>query len=245
MRNEIAKTQSKAIDGFDAFEDGVEGEEERGSSQNPFVKFTNDASYVLKDGTELSPQLELLVTDIGREVVKFGDGEVLDRIVLEPGQKFPNVEKLNEETPKSEWRKGPSGELRGPWQAQHLVHLLNMATMEQYTFATSTIGGHIAVRDLVDKTRWMRKFRGENVFPVVTLADTFMHTRFGGRQRPHFLIKRWVTFGGGLPETATPAITGPAPPVAAVTAAVPEESVNVKVVQPPTAKEVTKDEIPW
>jgi hypothetical protein len=35
-----------------------------------------------------------------------------------------------------------------------------------------------------------------------TLSDTFMNTRFDGRQRLHFLMKGWITFGGGLPEAA-------------------------------------------
>jgi hypothetical protein len=38
-----------------------------------------------------------------------------------------------------------------------------------------------------------------------------MNTRFGGRQRPHFVIRRWITFdsGGALPKMAPPALTGP------------------------------------
>ena len=67
--------------------------------------------------------------------------------------------------------------------------------MDRYTFPTGTVGGQIAVRELVDKTKWMRKLRGANVYPVTTLSDTFMPTRFGGRQRPHFEIKRWISFG--------------------------------------------------
>ena len=38
----------------------------------------------------------------------------------------------------------------------------------------------------------MRRLRGQHVYPVVTLSNTFMNTKHGGRQRPHFVIKRWV-----------------------------------------------------
>ena len=44
------------------------------------------------------------------------------------------------------------------------------------------------------------------VSPVVALADTFMPTRFGGRQRPHFVIKRWISLDGeqnALPAPVT------------------------------------------
>jgi hypothetical protein len=39
-------------------------------------------------------------------------------------------------------------------------------------------------------------------FSFDTPSDRPTRTRFGGRQRPHFLMKGWITFGGGLPEAA-------------------------------------------
>src|SRR5213076_1020510 len=95
---------------------------------------------------------------------------------------------------------------------QSLVYLLQPQSLDRFTFATNTVGGSIAIKDLVDRTKWMRRFRGENVHPVVTLSDRFMATRFGGRQRPHFNIVRWITFGDGGPAlaqpNAAPALTG-------------------------------------
>ena len=41
----------------------------------------------------------------------------------------------------------------------------------------------------------MRRYRGAHVYPVVVLSDVFMSTRFGGRRRPNFIIKRWIAFG--------------------------------------------------
>jgi hypothetical protein len=55
-----------------------------------------------------------------------------------------------------------------------------------------------------------RRIHG-NVYPVVTLADIFMKTRFGGRQRPHFEVKRWADLSGGE-ATALPA-PAPLPPL--------------------------------
>jgi hypothetical protein len=74
----------------------------------------------------------------------------------------------------------------------------------------------------------MRRFRGQNVYPVVTLSDTFMPTRFGGRQRPHLEIKRWITFGDGTALSAAEPRLLPA---------------GTQEVKPPSAKEVTEDEI--
>ena len=90
-----------------------------------------------------------------------------------------------------------------------IVYLLNPETMDKYSFPTGTIGGAIAVRDLVDKVTWMRRYRGAHVYPVVVLSDVFMSTNFGGRRRPNFIIKRWIALGGDqqvLPAVAPKAL---------------------------------------
>jgi hypothetical protein len=84
----------------------------------------------------------------------------------------------------------------------------------------------------------MRRFRGEHVYPVITLSDTFMNTRFGGRQRPHFQIRRWIKHGGeGGQVEALPPST-PSPQQAPAQSELP---LNEK--QPSLAEE-TDDEIP-
>jgi hypothetical protein len=57
----------------------------------------------------------------------------------------------------------------------------------------------------------MRRTRDLNVHAVVTLGDTFMKTKWGGRQRPHFKIVRWVRLGGeaGVEVAALPPATTP------------------------------------
>jgi hypothetical protein len=37
--------------------------------------------------------------------------------------------------------------------------------------------------------------RGANFFPLVQLADTFMNTQYGGRQRPLFKVVDFVALG--------------------------------------------------
>jgi hypothetical protein len=94
----------------------------------------------------------------------------------------------------------------------------------------------------------MRSFRGANVYPIVTLSDTFMSTRFGGRQRPQFVIKRWVALGGegALPPTAPPALTGPqtvAPPTAKAAERDPDKKPGLEEVKPVTVSEELNDSI--
>jgi hypothetical protein len=80
---------------------------------------------VTRDGEELLPDLELVAVDVARVVQKWKDQQPVETIVLEPGRKFPDLEELNEKTPRGEWVKGPDGSPRGPWQSQHIVYLLN------------------------------------------------------------------------------------------------------------------------
>jgi hypothetical protein len=199
MRTDIAV----ASDGFDH----ADGEARSSVIKGRLVKFSNDAAWLINDDEELPGDLELVAVDIVRVVQKWRDKAPVETRILAPDEKFPDIKQLNAETPRSEWVEGPDGELRGPWQSQHIVYLLDIKTMDTYSFATGTVGGAIAVRDLRERTSWMRRMRGSNVFPVVTVSDVFMNTRFGGRQRPHFKIRRWVSFGGngGLSVAESPA----------------------------------------
>lgn len=262
MANEVAKKPVE-LDGFDTFEDRVEGADEQVSNrviQGQLLKFSNEATWLVGED-ELPANLELVAFDIARVVNKWpvDDGPPLSKI-LGPGEKFPDIDKLNAETPKTEWREGPNGQPVGPWQQQYVLYLLDPLTMGKFSYATSTIGGGIAVRDLRDRITWMRRLRGNHVYPVVTLADVFMRTRFGGRQRPNFVIKRWVTFGdGGGDAAALPAPTNidPNPESEPVPKTMQEkldafaghepgkDASGLRTVEEPTASEVVQDSIPW
>ena len=250
---------TKIQDGFAGYEDRIEGDDrpQAGSViQGHPIKFTNESTWVTRDGEELSPDVELVAVDIGRVVQKWKDQMPTETIILEPGQKFPNIDELNNKTPRSEWTKGPDGNLRGPWQAQHLLYLLNLQTMDRYTFPTGTTGGAIAIRDLVDRTKWMRRYRGESIYAVVTLSDTFMNTRFGGRQRPNFIIKRWVNLGDEEKGLPAPEQSPPVAQLKPAEATEPDKKTTTttkrgvthintpKTVEQPTLKEELNDEIP-
>jgi hypothetical protein len=215
-KQELMNTTSQ-IDGFAGYVDEYEGQDHQPSSnliQGELLAFTNNREWLVKrSGETLPPDLELIVVGVVRAVNKWVDKERVDTIVLGPGEKWPDIDRMNAGTPKEEWSEGPNGQPQGPWQAQRLVYLLHLATMTKYTWASSTTGGKIAISDLIDKIKWMQKFRGANVAPTVLLSDTFMKTRFGGRQRPNLLIKgdKWINLDAtaALPETKAPVLAGP------------------------------------
>jgi hypothetical protein len=87
-------------------------------------------------------------------------------------------------------------------------------------------------------------------YPVVVLRDTFFPTGFGGRQRPHFKIERWVRFGdeGGQVEAASdltplPSATPSADKPTEQTTAQPD--LPLETVKEPSLKEEMGDEVPF
>jgi hypothetical protein len=207
------------VDGFSGYDDRVEGDDRPqggGIIKGMLVKFANDATWIDTNDDKLPANLELVVIDVKRVSQKWIDQKPVETRELEPGEKFPDVEALNEAAPKDEWHEA-DGKMHGPWQNQHIVYLLNFETMDRYSYPTGTVGGSIAIRELVDKTNWMRKLRGSGIYPRVALRDVFMHTRWGGRQRPYFEIKGWVQLGGDDKIAALPAPKPtPLPPIPGV-----------------------------
>jgi hypothetical protein len=241
MRDENKKNPIAPItvDGWN-FTDDVEGTETEGPGpgrviQGTKIAFTNEATWVMRDKEKIPPEHEFLAVDIARVVQKWKDGQPVETHILAPNEKVPNIKARNEACPKTEWREY-RGNLQGPWQFQYVVYLLDPTTLDRFSYPTGTIGGTIAVHDLRDKTLWMRKFRGGQVCSVVTLSDTFMPTLHGGRQRPHFIIKRWMAFGTEKPALAA-APSEAEPPKA-------EPLPGVTTVAEPTLAEQMNDEIP-
>jgi hypothetical protein len=142
--------------------------------------------------------------------------------------------------------------------------MLEPISMDEFTFTTSTIGGNIAVTELVSKTKTMRRYRGA-VSPIVTLTDALFKTRYGERRRPHFQIVDWVHMGGDEPPQAALPAPSPAPssdgsatpvidaaPVKEEAAALdqpakkPKRSKSgLKHAAPLSLKEELNDDIPW
>jgi hypothetical protein len=236
VKKEVARQSTEtALDGFAGYEDRVEGDDRpQGGAviQGCIAKFTNEGTWITGDGDELSRELELVAVDVARIVQKWIDQKPAETIFVAPGERFPDVEAMNEKTPKSEWREDLNGKSVGPWQMQHVLYFVDLQTLDKYTYPTSTTGGSIAIRELCDKVKWMRKHRGP-VNAVVTLSDVHMNTRFGGRQRPHFNIVRWIGLEGeGALSTPKPlALEGGA-------------AVRVREVKEPSLAEDMNDDLP-
>jgi hypothetical protein len=202
MSYDEMKTNLPTQHADDGFDDDFNDGSTRSIIQGTKIKFTNRAEWLDCDTDEvISAAREFIVLKIIKVTQKWIDGVPVETRVLGAGLPFPDVEKLNAEAPRSEWCEA-FGKLVGPYQNSFVLYLLEPLSMGGFTFPTSTTGGMRAVHDLREATHRARMLRGSNLYPVVTLSDVFMNTQFGGRQRPCFKIKTFVSLNNGGADAA-------------------------------------------
>jgi hypothetical protein len=209
--NEHVPTTGEVEDGFAGYSDD---QNSLRIIQGDVLRFGNDGIWSDRSTNAVfSPDRELVVADLQRVSQKWVNKERIKTQLIAPGQPMPDVDELNAACPKSEWSVDLNNNPRGPWQNQTLLYLIDLSSIEKFTFPTGTIGGSIAVGEIVDKTKTMRRFRGVNVYPVVRLRSKPMKTKFGTRPRPHFEVQRWITLrGAGSEEPPLPPPSPSAPP---------------------------------
>jgi hypothetical protein len=169
---------------------------------------------------------------------RWQNNRVIDTKIKCKDVPFPSADELNDEVPREQWQKGPSGELQGPWQKAWFVYLLDVQSGERATFVTTSIGGSICVTELRENIAWMRKLRGHAVAPIVLLKLKPFPTKYGMKQQPWLRPVRWVGLGtdAGIAEQlehkpelkALPDAAGP----------------QLKDVKPISTKEAINDELP-
>src|SRR5262249_3880459 len=159
----VQKASVVDLDGFSNYTDEVEGQDDTRAPgqviQGTKLKFISPRW--LEHPTELDVSGKLL-TAIG--LVKVANKWDLDNNIpvvtriLAPSEKFPDFERLNGETDKSEWRE-KFGKMVGPWAGQHCLYFVD-ANLNRFCWPspTSTIGSAICVRELVDQIKLVRKF---------------------------------------------------------------------------------------
>jgi hypothetical protein len=242
---------ASADNSFAGFVDTYEDEDEAVNQrmiQGTRIKF-ND-KWTDAQGVELDPQLRLIVVEMKRVVNKWpvNLGPPLDTKEVAPGQPWPNIKKLNEACPQSEWRTDFNGNPKGPYEGQRLLYLIDPVTLDKYTYATNTIGGTRALSELADKITWAQKYRKRpDIRPLVHLSSIWMPTKYKGRMRPHFVVlPDWILpdgSSGELVHKPAPQISGPAGAAAASptmpTAAKPDVVAGNASAPAPAAKPAT------
>lgn len=247
---------------FDESFDDFSDEESRGAFGGAkMLKFVNDI-FVTRQGETIDRRL--IATGVEKRIQKFVGKKLANTIVVPPGERWPDVDAMNENAPQEEWSADLNGNPRGPYVRVLLLKLVDLASLTRYVFVTQSAGGSTAIGDLVDKVRIMRRFRGPNVVPEISLGKTLFSPKFN-RNRPDFIVTRWVRFGasddsGSLPpakptpqlpsanDNALPpakqAVNDVSSTPTIATVATPAQ-VEIETVEVPSLAEELKDAVPF
>jgi hypothetical protein len=164
------------------------------------VKFLDGKWY--ESGAELPDGTQLIVLGVDQILQRWSGGQVVDT-----NRDLDMLDELNGDIPRTEWELGVNGKPREPWVRTYVVHLIDPSSGARFTFATASIGGAIAVRNLRDCIAGMKQLRGGvEAAPLIELGSKPMRTRFSPqpRPRPHFQPVAWQGLGGETPKLAAP-----------------------------------------
>jgi len=154
------------------------------------------------------PPAQFVVLDTSEALQRWEDQMPVETIRKTADEPLPDVAELNAAIPQDEWEDGIDGTPRPPWQHQFVAYLLDPKDASIYTYLNSTTGARIAVERLQSRMRWMQALRGVGVKPIVTLGSRPMKTKFGKKERPEFVIEKWVALdGNGGAAVETPQLT--------------------------------------
>jgi hypothetical protein len=212
------------------------------------LKYVTD-HFVTREGETIEPSREMVVLGLKKVVQKFVGQKLVDTIVVPDGEKMPDITAMNEAAPREQWGTDLNGNPVGPYVRVLVLKMLDVKTMDRFAFVTSSVGGAIAVGDLSDKTKIMRRLNGPGVAPVVSCSTTNFKTRFSMRKRPDFRVLRWITLGDsgeGLPKPEPAKML--ATPAAVPKASLPTIGKPVAFgapVERPTLKHEMGDDVPF
>jgi hypothetical protein len=262
--NDLSKMQTqRQLDGFDTFDDAIESDGAEQTSalssimQGNQLKYgTTNMPFTWQDkvtGKPFSSERVLVAIDLLRVVQKWSpasDNSPPETRILAPGEKFPNVDKLNTETPEAEWRIGPDGKPKGPYENAYALYLLDPATMERFTYVATTIGGMGPYAICATGCHGCESCAAPTSMRGITLGDTLMPTKYGGRQRPYFKIINWIRFGDGgtllpAPEQSTLTVETVEPPAPKASPQTATQKAGAQTVKESTLGEEMDDRIPW
>jgi hypothetical protein len=232
--------ENQENDGLDSFSMEQIGQRTGAFGGARLLKYVTD-HYVTREGEIIEPNREMIVLGLKKVMQKFVEQKLVDTIVVPDNERMPDVAAMNEAAPREEWGTDLNGNPVGPYVRVLVLKMLDAKTMDRFAFVTSSVGGSIAIGDLSDKTKVMRRLNGPNVAPVVSCSTTNFKTRYSMRKRPDFRVLRWIALGGdggGLPKPEpAKSLAAPRPVKKALDIGTP--------VAEPTLKQETGDEVPF
>jgi hypothetical protein len=182
-------------DGFDDFSLEQIGLRAGAFGGARLLKFVTD-KFVTREGEVIGPERRFISLGLVKVVQKFVDKKLVDTIIVPSGKKMPDVDEMNEKAPREEWGADLNGQPTGPYVRVLVLKFIEEPALTRYAFVTSSIGGSIAVGDLSDKIKILRRLRGPDITAVVSPRTTLFKTKFSVRKRPDFYVLGPRRLGG-------------------------------------------------
>jgi hypothetical protein len=162
-----------------------------GTITGKMLKFKKGHYYVGKGDEEelpLGTELVALSTTVGWQ--KWQDGKCIDRRFRVAGERLPTREQLDDQD--------LIDTDDDPWQLTRFLYLLDPKTASDYTFVTTSWGGHDAIRTLSRQIA-IRRANGSGANAVVKLGVGHKQSKeYGSIPAPKFEVVDWTG------ETARP-----------------------------------------
>ena len=182
----LTKYSGSDDDGFEAT-----ANETVGAITGQMLKFVKGKYYIGKGREEelaLGTELVTLSTAVGWQ--RWQDGKRVDSRFRVAGERLPSREQLDDlDLIDSD---------NDPWQLTQFLYLLEPKTASDYTFVTSSWGGHDAIRTLSRQIA-IRRANGSGANAVIKLGVGSKHSKeYGAIQAPKFQVVGWTG------ETAKP-----------------------------------------
>jgi hypothetical protein len=192
-------SQLPLIPGSDGWGDAADD-----ASNRPFpgllTKYTDGHYYAGADKIEVPLGMKLRACACAHywELWPPGEGKPdrSKRVMRQPGRRLPERSELEPAYDnESEWDVA-FGQSQDPWQNTRAVLFEDMETGQQYSFVTTSAGGHSAVIDLGDAIGRMRRVH-HDADPIIELRSGIMPTKeFGKVAKPVFKVDTWQTSSG-------------------------------------------------
>jgi hypothetical protein len=182
--NELTVQDHYAPTAYDSFDhDDPDQSPIRGGD----YRFDAGAYFTGKAKTPIEAGQRFIATDKAAGWLYLMKGESPQWLMHEPGTTKPERPECGDE---STWPLGLDGKPACPWRWCNLLYLMNVDTGETLTLSGSTAGMKIAIGDLSQQIKSMRRMR-PGAMPVIELQSVMMSTKWGSKARPSYKIVSW------------------------------------------------------
>jgi hypothetical protein len=154
---------------------------------NPLLRFKEGKFLIREDQIGLGREYIAYPMEWCRGWVCWKDGQIVAHHMVRVVDETERVMRADlGDLDESKWI-----DEKDPWQPQNVLPLQAVETDQYVIFTTSSVGGRIAIEELINLVGRAYKSGKQSGMPVIALATKPFHTQYGERPRPFFPVLRY------------------------------------------------------